>query len=121
MSLNAALTQLFDTQRASDGYVATITRGADSCPATIVLGRNDKTATGQQGFSVEADSQDLFIKAAQYKPGGTISRPMLDDRIAATVEGTPTTWRVVEQGPDAQTYSPCDLVGSELRVHCKVF
>lgn len=116
--LASAMTRLFTSQRTSDGIPgATIARGEESCSATIVLGRGDQVATNEQGFSVESDTQDLLIAAAEYQPTGTPSRPMLGDAISATVAGNILNWLVVERGPDRQTYAECDPEGTELRVH----
>lgn len=117
--LDAGIAAHFRTLFRLEGIAAVITRPSPSgsCAATIVLGRTEQLAGETDAFTVEADAQDLIVKASDYKPG-TVSEPHLNDQITATIGDVETTWRVVVRSGQ-QVFRRMDPKGTYLRVFCK--
>lgn len=115
-TFDAAIAAHFATLQRVQGIAAVIARGVATCEATIVLDQGEQAAPNEGAFAVEQNAQQLILKAADYKPTGSVSEPVKNDRITATVNGTEKEWRVVIRGGNQQTFQRMDAKGVWIRV-----
>lgn len=116
--LQRGLDWLNTTLKANCPLSATYTRGSDSIPLTIRIGRTVFVSNRQGGTRIEFGEIDFLITATDLVVAGIATTPAEGDRITATIRGNGYTFELMAPGGEpAWRYS--DAYRTAFRVHCK--